>query len=450
MNTISFFVNFLRLSANAKKTRGEILSLREKALRKMLRFAFENSVYYRRTFSAAGITGRDIASTPISKFPTIDKSLLMKNFDEIVTRKELRQSEIAAFAESEEARSGLFKNRYRIVHSSGSTGVPRYFVYDRAAWNKMLLGITRGALWDMAAGEIFSLLRSRPKILYVAATDGLYGGAMAVGDGIRNIRAGQVFLDIGEPLEKWRDVLRAYKFDIIIGYPSAIKILCEKFSEELSRLKLRRVVSCGEPLPPSLRNYIAQKTACDVINFYGASESLALGVEHHPADGMLLFDDLNLIEIEGGKMFVTCLYNFSQPLIRYHITDSLEFLEHTEQSKFGFTKARVVLSRDEDILWFQDKDGGSHFLHPLSVEGLCAEGLIDCQFVRKSNTNFVVRIQIRIGADEKSVSGKIRETLDALILQKRMDFVHYKIEAVSEIRPDPKTGKKRLIVTQEM
>ena len=61
---------------------------------------------------------------------------------------------------------------------------PGYFVYDEDAWNQMLLGIIRAALWDMSMPQILRLLIKRPRIVYIAATDGRYGGAMAVGDGI--------------------------------------------------------------------------------------------------------------------------------------------------------------------------------------------------------------------------------------------------------------------------
>ena len=47
------------------------------------------------------------------------------------------------------------------------------------------------------------------------------------------------------------------------------------------------------------------------------------GVEMNPEEGMILFDDMNVIEVESGVMYLTCLYNFAQPLIRYRISDSL-------------------------------------------------------------------------------------------------------------------------------
>ena len=62
-----------------------------------------------------------------------------------------------------------------------------------------------------------------------------------------------------------------------------------------------RIISCGEPLAPGLRDYIEKTFEAAVVNFYGASESLALGVETDRTEGMVLFDDMNYIEVENGK-----------------------------------------------------------------------------------------------------------------------------------------------------
>lgn len=93
---------------------------------------------------------------------------------------------------------------YHIVHSSGSTGITKYFIYDKKAWYEMLLGIIRGALWGMNMIEILKLLAEKPRILYIAATDGRYGGAMAVHDGIKGLKAKQEFLDINTVLDQWK------------------------------------------------------------------------------------------------------------------------------------------------------------------------------------------------------------------------------------------------------
>ena len=81
----------------------------------------------------------------------------------------------------------------------------------------MLLGIIRGALWDMSMPQILKLLAQGPRIACIAATDGRYGGAMAVGDGIDGVGAKQMYLDIKTPLAEWVRWLRAFRPNIIIG-----------------------------------------------------------------------------------------------------------------------------------------------------------------------------------------------------------------------------------------
>ena len=134
---------------------------------------------------------------------------------------------------------------------------------------------------------------------------------------------GAKVLDINTPLAKWSEAVREFRPNIIIGYPSAVKILAELTERDKMPLHIKRVISCGEPLSVGLRKFLENAFHAEVINFYGASESLALGVEQWADYGMILFDDLNVIEVIDREMYVTCLYNFTQPLIRYHISDKL-------------------------------------------------------------------------------------------------------------------------------
>lgn len=323
MNYMKTIFDLWQLKRNEKKTAEEISSLQTKKLKRLLHYAYEHSAYYRNSFERAGITAEMIDSTPLSAFPVMDKSVLMSQFEEIITVPDLTQEEIRDFDEKGTIDKMLFQDKYHIVHSSSSTGTPKYFVYDESAWNSMLLGIVRGALWNMTMPEIIKFLIHGPRIVYIAATDGRYGGSMAVGDGVNGVGAKQIYLDINTPLDEWISTIKKFKPNMIIGYPSAVKILAELVEKGDLDLKVLRIVTCGEPLGASLRKYLEGVFGSDVINFYGASESLSLGVESSPKEGMLLFDDMNIIEIQDGVMYLTCLYNFVQPLIRYRLSDQL-------------------------------------------------------------------------------------------------------------------------------
>lgn len=419
-------------------------SLQNGKLRKLLRFAWEHSAYYRAVFERAGITEEQLDTLPLSCFPTIDKQALLEHFDELVTVPDLKQENLREFDAGEAADRKPYQGKYHVVHSSGSTGKPGYFVYDEDAWSQMLLGIIRAALWGMSMPQILGLLMKRPRIVYIAATDGRYGGAMAVGDGIDGVGAKQMYLDIKTPVAEWIRQIREFQQNIVIAYPSAIKILAQLMENGEVGLDAERVISCGEPLGTSLRTYLEKIFRTQVVNFYGSSESLALGVETNPKDGMLLFDDMNVIEVENGVMYLTCLYNYAQPLIRYRLSDRLT-LKAPEGGELPFTRAVGLLGRNEDVLWFEDGRGNREFLHPLAIEGFCIEGLKDYQFRQTTKDTFEMFAETEHGASKERIRQEMLQQMREILSEKKLDFVQFYVNFVNEILPDIRTGKKPLI-----
>ena len=446
MGYIRLLWDLYQLKENTAKSQEQIKKTQDKKLREMLRYAYQHSAYYRRTFSQAGITGENIDNIPLKQFPVIDKEMLMQNYDELVTDSEVKQEKLRAFDEGSASKSENYLGRYHIIHSSGSTGIPRYFVYDNKAWGQMLLGIIRGALWGMSMADILKLLAGKPRILYIAATDGRYAGAMAVGDGITGLHARQEYLDINEPIEKGNRKVTKFDPNIVIGYPSAIKLMAEQVRLGNVPNHVRRVISCGEPLSAGLRRFLEDTFKCPVINFYGSSESLALGLEEKAGEGMILFDDMNVIEIEDGEMYLTCLYNFTQPLIRYHLTDTLKPKKRLANDPYGFSRAEVLLCRNEDEMWFRKADDREEFIHPLSVEGICVDGLKDYQFVQTSDKAFQILAEISKDASKESITHGIESIIEPLLADKALENISYEVCFVETIAPDPDTGKKTLIV----
>lgn len=445
MNTLKLLWNLHKMKKNTQHTKQQIQNLQQEQLYRLLHYAYDHSSYYRASFERAGITQGTIDVTPITEFPVINKKLLMKHFDELVTVKDVRQDELRLFDE-QDTLDERFKGKYHVVHSSGSTGKPGYFIYDEDAWNQMLLAIIRGALWGMSMTSILRLLWKTPRIAYIAACDGRYGGAMAVGSGIEGVHAKQLSLDVNQPLHEWIDSIQEFKPNIIIGYASAIKILAELAETGKVSVHIERIISCGEPLNANLRNYLKQVFHCDIVNFYGASESLALGVEVQASEGMILFDDMNYIEIENGKMYLTSLYNYAQPLIRYEMSDRIQWKE--QETSLPFQSIKTISGRQEDLMWFEDEVGKREFLHPLAIEGFCIEGMLDYQFIQKDKQFFELDIEVSKDDCKKNILEKMTASLKEILKEKKLEYVDFIIVFVDEILPDRATGKKQLIIQQ--
>lgn len=373
MGYIRLLWDLYQLKRNTAKSEEQIKMLQDKKLRKLLRYAYQHSAYYHKAFTQAGISEQNIDWIAINEFPVIDKELLMQNYDELVTDSKVKQEELRKFDESPASKSENYLGRYHIIHSSGSTGIPRYFVYDDKAWGQMLLGIIRGALWGMSMIDILKLLAGKPRILYIAATDGRYAGAMAVGDGITGLRAKQEYLDINEPIEMGNQKVTKFDPNIVIGYPSAIKLMAEQVRLGRVPNHVRRVISCGEPLSVGLRN---------------------------------------------------------------------------SNDSYGFSRAEVLLCRNEDEMWFRKADGTKEFIHPLSVEGICVDGLKDYQFVQTSEKSFQIRAEISEDASKEAIIQGIESVIEPLLSEKALGNIYYEICFVDTVEVNTDTGKKPLIIKQ--
>ena len=172
---------------------------------------------------------------------------------------------------------------------------------------------------------------------------------------------------------------------------------------------------------------------------------MALGVEGEPAEGMLLFDDLNIIEQGPDGLYLTCLYNFVQPLIRYKLTDRITIEEPS--GRWPFSRAVGLLGRNEDVLWFEDGEGRREFLHPLAIEGFCIPGLLDYQFRQTGKDSFEILAETAPAAGREGIERELRRQLGSILLEKGLSYLTFSIRFVEEIRPDPATGKKRLVLT---
>lgn len=84
------------------------------------------------------------------------------------------------------------------------------------------------AAWNYPGCFVGNVYAADSKIVDRETTDCLYcshGWTIRRGDGIDGVGAEQMYLDINTPLAQWVDSIQSFKPNIIIGYPSAIKIL---------------------------------------------------------------------------------------------------------------------------------------------------------------------------------------------------------------------------------
>lgn len=272
-------------------------------LRKLLDYAGEKSAYYSELLP--GAAGFD-------SLPILTKEIIRVQFENIRT-----------FPASPTS----YRNS-----SGGSTGRPATFIQDAhyASWSnatqgyyfREMLGVERSTvknLWLWGSERDSLLLRGR----------GIRGKAA----GFLNNRISLNTFDADEG--RWLEyinVIRKYRPHYVAGYAGSLYQICRVARRNNIRLyKPEFVYSSAETLRPFMRAEIEQQFGAKVYDYYGSREVGAIAGECAQGNRHVfvmnnlveVLDDNNRPVEDGteGKLVVTCLHNYSFPMVRYEIGD---------------------------------------------------------------------------------------------------------------------------------
>lgn len=313
-------------------------------LQEIVKFAYDNAPYYKRSFDAAGVKPEDIRTlADIRKFPFIDKK----------TQRDTQGvgsflGELCAVPEEDV----IF-----ISTSSGSTGVPTMSPFTRQDFDEFQETESR---WFWQVGM-------RPKDRYVHALNfSLYVGGPDV-IGAQNL--GALCIWGGTlPSERLLFVLKTYQPTVIWTSPSYAWQLGEKALKSgidpKKDLNIKKIIVAGE-LGGSIeatRKAIEDLWGAEVYDFYGLSDIfLALAPAMCEAkDGLHIAENHILVETvdpktgevlkpgEKGELVFTTLRKHARPLIRFR-TGDIGWIDNAKCS-CGRTHGRIhVCGRKDDM-----------------------------------------------------------------------------------------------------
>ena len=246
---------------------------------------------------------------------------------------------------------------------------------------------------------------------------------------------------------------------LLAGYGSGLHLLAEQQLAGRIQIRPAKIISSGEPLTGEMSQTIRQAFGVAPIDLYAACESLAIGAPAGAGRGIHLFDDWHCIEVVGrdgtpaattgscGRLRLTDLYNYTQPLIRYEMNDEVVPAAGPCPCGWPFPLAERIAGRTEEILWFEKTDGtkGSR-THPFAIAGLHAPGVERWQVVQTA-PRLSSSSSSKTAADPTTVLAGGGENYLAILRCKRLGpFVTVHARIVDEIPNDPATGKCRLVI----
>jgi phenylacetate-coenzyme A ligase PaaK-like adenylate-forming protein len=423
-----------------KLSRADFEAWKLEKFRRLARHARERSPYYRRIIEERKI---DVDRCTPGDFPLLTKSLLMQNFDEISTAPGVTKQAIAEFLTRSHDPSELFLGKYRVIHTSGSSGEVGYFVYSLKDWIRGSYGRRPQMPQRKRKGKF--------RLAYYAAIDGHYAGVTM----IRSIESGlaRFFVDVGcfevnSPLPEVIAGLNAYQPDLLAGYTTALKVLAERQrAGELKLSCLIGITTAGEATTEADRTLLEQSFDCRLTNTYGCSEHLGMGAAPPGSSNIVLTDHDLIYEFQPDHSVVTNLFNYTLPLIRYRMSDILRPVDSGAHAPYLVIESLV--GRNELQPKFKTRDGGEDFISPHTINEVFVAGVTRFQMhlLGAEAFRFMICLDPALDAEQRAAAIKaVSDRLREILARKRMDNVRFEVLAVDDLPVNPRTRKFQLIV----
>ena len=425
--------------------------IRKKRLEEIVMHAKENSPYYRKLY-------QDVpANFKLTDLPPTDKKTLMANWNDWVCDRDLTLEEVEKFMEDTDNIGRKCKKKYMVLTTSGSTGNPLVAVYDSTA-NNVMGGIA--ACRSYARSEdLKAFMKRGKKSIGVFANEGFYLGNSSIRSRLISMPWKKKQLAVSSalyPIPQIVKQLNEFQPDMLGGYPSNLELLIEEAKEGRLHISPVIIMAGGEYLSDELRKKLAETFQCYVQTSYSCTEGGTVACEcrkkhFHINEDWLIVEpidkDGNPVAdgVLSDKIYLTNFYNYTQPYIRYEVTDRV--IMHHEPCGCGKTTPWIEIEgRMDDVTTFIE-EGKMIKVAPLSLYALLKEvhGIRRFQVLVYPENKVELRIEEKEGENRETIFERAKECLEAFL--KTQGIMHVTITLSKECpKQNPNSGKFKHVI----
>jgi len=405
----------------------DLVELRTRELRRIVKYAYENVPYYRYTFKKHRVNPDDIRSiNDIKKLP-------------VLTKEEVRLHSKSLIS------SEFNRWQYDVRHTSGTTGTALTLVWGHDAIMKEYAFVERirrrsGKLSSrmthitLTGRLIIPPKQKAPPFWRVNKSEHQYLFSM---HHLTNS-------NLSGYIEKIKELQPVY----IEGYPSLISVVAEYILQNAIELKsIKAVFTSSETLFLYQRERIEKAFKCKVFDRYGSTELAAsigeceFGSYHEDGEyGIIeyLRDGEDVTENEAGEMVCTNFINSAFPLIRYKIGDLAKPSMQLCPCGRALPLVSEVIGRMDDVLI--TKNGA--YLGRLDHIFKETHNIKESQVIQESADKVLVRVVPWSGYSEKDSKHLLNE------FSKRLgEGMEIQIQIVNKIERE-KNGKFKAVISK--
>jgi len=429
-----------RMRQRDRWSEAELQRHQQARLAELLAFARERSPFYRELHAC-------LERAPFSALPVVTKAHLMSRFDEVVTDRQVRRRDVEVYLARGDEQPYL--RRYWVTATSGSSGRPGLFLFNRTEWAHVLAAFARAP--DYAG--LPTGLTHRTRTAIVSSTNPTHMSSR-VGATLKSPFVPTLRLDAIAPLPAIIEQLNAFEPALLVAYASMAGVLADEQLAGRLQLRPRAVMVSSEVLTHDARRRVEAAWGTGVLfEQYAATEGAGLAAECQQHRGLHLFEDLTIVEVVdeanqpvppgtfGARVLLTVLWSRTQPLIRYELDDSLRLSPERCPDGRATRLIDAVQGRTEDTLRLSGADGHVVAIHPNVFhhvfDGLAVGGW---QVIQEPEQLRVLVAEPREGFDPAALSASLR----AALVHQGAQAPELVVETVGAI-PRTSNGKAPLI-----
>ncbi len=453
MKKIGVFKAMSLCKSYEKMGEEERKALQRKRLKDIVEWARKNSPYYAELY-------KDLADDfELTDLPTVNKRELMENWNDWITDRGLTLSEVEKFMEDTGNIGRKIKNKYMVYTTSGSTGNPLVAIIDDTT-NNVMGGICARRSYARKE-DMTAFIKRGGKSIGVFADEGFYLGNSSIRSRLNKMPWKKRQLAVSSalyPIDKIVSQLNEFQPAMLGGYPSNLELLIDEAKEGRLQISPVIIMTGGEYLSDSLRQRLSETFHCYVQTSYSCTEGGTVACEcrqqhFHINDDWLIVEpvDSEGRPVKDGerseKILLTNLYNYTQPFIRYEVTDRV--IMHNEKCPCGNPSPWIELEgRTDDVTTFTE-EGKKIGVAPLAIYAVLKEvhDLRRFQVLVYPENKVELRIEPKEGVEEHIAFEKARKSLTEFLLSQ--GICHVNID-LSKEKPsqNPKSGKFKHIINK--
>jgi phenylacetate-CoA ligase len=319
----------LKWSENALK------DFRSVKLRNLVRFAYDNSPFYRKCYDQYGVRPDQIhTEEDIQKLPLLEKTSLQQTDPlQVITVKPkdgpLREVDLMTEV------------------TSGSTGEP---LKIKRTWSDLFYIKAN----DIRAFQQTGFRLYHRQVVLKSSTASITGPHWFERFGILR----KYWLSVTDSPEHNLAKLKEIRPDHLHGYPSGLLEIAELLRERHETFTIPIVCTGAEVMDQHMRQQISTSFKADVFDLYGTREVGNIAWECRAHQGLHINDDSMIIEVlneDGhevsagveGDVVVTHLDSYDYPFIRYRLGDRALRLEGMCSCGVHFSRLKSITGRDD-------------------------------------------------------------------------------------------------------